>query len=478
VTGFRVATVRTLPACAACALACAVCLPANGQPTAAAPGAPVLTLARAVAQALAANERVLDARDALSEASLGLRVAKATFEPQLVPNVSGSFGHAALASQTVGIGLTQRFTTGTEVRGSTSATSLRNQLGAYYLVDTTLIVSQPLLRGFGREEVLQPVTTAQRKVADAERQRLLTEREVALDVASTYYGIVAEDAMGDAARKSLERARALVAASEAKLKAGLVSQLDVLRGRQLLTQAEADAVGAEALCEDARDRLRALMHADAQFVFGVEPAAPGVVAAVRLDDAVATALTHRPELARAADAVVASSLAVRLAADGLRPQFDLGVALTRQATGPTLSSSFRSGDTNLGAYANFSMPLVRTRERADRERALLDRERRLREQAALQTAIAQEVRAAVRRQERAARVLELAGAASDLAGKESEVARFRYQRGLSNNLDVVNAEANLLAAESRRIAASTELAIASLALRLAMGTLDPRQDFR
>jgi outer membrane protein TolC len=52
----------------------------------------------------------------------------------------------------------------------------------------------------------------------------------------------------------------------------------------------------------------------------------------------------------------------------------------------------------------------------------------------------------------------------------------RYQNGLSNNLDVVTAEAGLLQAESRRIQALADSAVAGLRLRAVLGILDPRAD--
>ena len=57
-----------------------------------------------------------------------------------------------------------------------------------------------------------------------------------------------------------------------------------------------------------------------------------------------------------------------------------------------------------------------------------------------------------------------------------EVAQLRYERGLSNNLDVVTAESNLLAAESRRIQALADAAVARLRLRAMLGVLNPRTD--
>lgn len=56
------------------------------------------------------------------------------------------------------------------------------------------------------------------------------------------------------------------------------------------------------------------------------------------------------------------------------------------------------------------------------------------------------------------------------------MARLRYERGLSNNLDVITAETGLLAAETRRIQALADAALAALRLRAVVGIFDPRSD--
>ena len=76
------------------------------------------------------------------------------------------------------------------------------------------------------------------------------------------------------------------------------------------------------------------------------------------------------------------------------------------------------------------------------------------------------------------RTQEQADTAVAFAGEEAELASLRYQRGLSNNLDVVTAEGNLLAARARRLSALAELAVSSLRLKSAMGTLDLAAEFR
>src|SRR5687768_9774953 len=60
--------------------------------------APALTIANAVEEALANNPRALNQRDAGTQADLGVRLARNTFSPKVVPNVAGSFGQTNVAN--------------------------------------------------------------------------------------------------------------------------------------------------------------------------------------------------------------------------------------------------------------------------------------------------------------------------------------------------------------------------------------------
>jgi outer membrane protein TolC len=124
------------------------------------------------------------------------------------------------------------------------------------------------------------------------------------------------------------------------------------------------------------------------------------------------------------------------------------------------------------------MPVDRTPQLIDYQNALIDRDRRRRDIATMQRQIADDVKRAVRERDRLVRSLTAAETSVAIGRQEVEVAQLRYERGLSNNLDVVAAETNLLAAESRRIQALADSVVARLNLRAILGTLDPRQDIR
>jgi outer membrane protein len=455
-----------------------------GTVTLSAQAPPVLTLSRAVDEALLKNDRIINQHDTTEQASLGVRLARNGFQPKVIPNVLGSFGQTDVNNQTYRVDVTQRFVTGTEVRTSigTSTAQIPSVAGDpsgdihFYNADTTVMFSQPLLRGFGPAIARRPLTSAELRRADAGRQQTLTEQQVAVEVASAYYRLVAQQTFVEVAKKSVDRATKLREASEAKLAAGLVSQLDVLRAQQLVSQSEIQLFDAESAAEDARDRLAFLMGREPEERFEVETGIPASVAPVDVDEAVSLALANRLDLKSALAGGTDADRHVSFARNQLLPQVDVNFALTRRETADSFARSFGLDRFQFATFVAISLPVDRTPQLIEYQNALIDRDRRKREIATLQRRIADDVKRAVRERDRLLRSLAAAETSVEIGRQEVEVARFRYERGLSNNLDVVTAEANLLGAESRRISVLADAAVSRLGLRALLGVLDPRKD--
>jgi outer membrane protein TolC len=446
----------------------------------------VLTLSTAVAEALEHNDRIVNQRDLVEQADLGVRLAQNAFRPKIVPNVVGSFGQTDVSNQTYRLDLTQRFVTGTEMRMGvgTSTSQIPPVPGSlaqddirFYNADTTLTLSQPLLRGFGAMVTRRSLTSAELRRADALRQRTIDEQQIAVEVARQYYRVVGQQALVAIARQSLERSRKLLEASQAKLEAGLVSQLDVFRAQQLVAQGEMQLSDAESGVEDAQDQLRLVLGRDPESALEVAADIPDVAEPpMTTEEAVRVALSRRLDLESAAAGMQESAQAIAFSRNQLRPQFDMSLALTRRETAESLPDSFGLDGFRLATFFTISMPVDRTPQVVEYQNALIDRDRRRRELDALQKRIAADVRRALRETTRMTERLRVSEASLEVSRKEVEVAQFRYERGLSNNLDVVTAEGSLLTAETRRIAALAELALSRLSLRATLGILDARKD--
>jgi outer membrane protein len=445
---------------------------------------PTLTLSQAVREALGKNDRLLNQHDTIEQAALGVRLARNTFTPKVVPNVLGSFGKTDINSQNYRVDVLQKFMTGTEVRAGvgTSTAQIPGVPGLpetdihFYNADTTVSLSQPLLRGFGPAVARRSLTTAELRREDAGRQQTVAEQQVAVDVASAYYRVVAQRTLVDVAKQSVERSRKLRDASEAKLDAGLVSQLDVLRSQQLVSQAEIQLFDAQSAEEDARDRLLYLVGRDAGEPFDVETEIPRSDEPIDVDDAIGAAVDSRLDLKSLVASGADADRQVSYARNQLLPQVDVNLALTRRETAGSFRSSFGLDRFQFVTFFTVAMPVDRTPQIIDYQNALIDRDRRRREVTQLQRRIADDVKRAVRERDRLVRSLAAAESSVQIGRKEVEVAQLRYERGLSNNLDVVTAESGLLAAEARRITALADSAVAKLSLRAMLGILDPRKD--
>ncbi len=422
---------------------------------------------------------MLAARENIDQARLDRDVAASAFATRIIPNVLGSFGQSDVRNQTYGIGASRRFVTGTEVRMDIGASTFRNQLGNFYAADTTLLLRQPLLRGFGPAAGRRTMERADHRRASAYRQRGFVEEQLAMEVAGVYYRLVIQDELRTTARTALDNARGLLAASEARLRANLVSRLDVFRAQQLVADAEGRLFDVEDAAEDLKDQMRVLLSRDADYDFevadGIEMASEPAPAP---EAAVATALAHRIELREADAAVEEAEREVRDARRQLLPQFDVSVALTRRETADGLRDAFGLDRFEPVTFFSVSTPLDRTAETAAVQTAVVVRDRQIRARDQLRRRIASEARRAIRLQRRLARRLAATDVRVALAEQERALAALRFERGLSNNLDVVNAQTNVLNATTQRLAVLADLAVARLALRAALGTLDVRRDVR
>lgn len=447
--------------------------------------APLLTLEQAVNEALGRNDRLVNQADTTAQADLGLRLARNTFKPKVTPNIFGSFGRTDISSQTYRVDVSQKLITGTDLRLSVGTASSQipsqSRLSSddllFYNADTTLSLTQPLLRGFGTSVARRSLTSAELRRADADRQQAMAEQQVAVDVAAAYYRLVAQQSFVDVARQSLERARRLRDASEAKLDAGLVSQLDVLRSQQLVAQAEIQFFDTQAGVEEARDRLSTLMGRPATDPFDVRGDIPRPgTEPIDVAHATTLALGNRLDLkARVASRDDAENQ-IRFAKNQLLPQVDVNLALTRRETADSFRASFALDGYQFATFFTIAMPVDRTAQQVEYQSALLDRDRRRREVATLERQIADDVKQALRERDRLLRGVVSAETSVAISRREVEVAQLRYQTGLSNNLDVVTAESGLLAAEGRRIQALADSAVARLRLRALLGVFNPRTD--
>ena len=440
-------------------------------------GAPTMTLAAAVRLALRQNFALLDSGDAVVSSRWGEKAARGAFFPQLTPLFAKAQG-----TSTFGLDLSQKVPWSGGTLTATGRYLTQPQADAPYArqTDLRLLLSQPLLRGFGPNATFFELTNSKRLVQGQERNLELARQRLAVTVAAAFYAVIAQRQLLQVARQSLDRTETLLRASDARLKVGMASKLDVFRAELQAAQARESMVSAEAGLQAALEQFRG--------VLALPPSNPVEPEAVALPDAqgdaepptqllVREALQERLDLAEVRDTVGDARRAASLARQNLLPQIDLNVGVTQTGYGGSFGDAWNAGDRRTEVFLSGSYPLAQPTQRAtsavaqiqvgSRERAVQQKEQE----------VEQEVRASLRELERIRKSVELQRQALEVAVQQRRLAVLRYQRGLASNFDVVDAEGSLVVARSALVGLLASYAVARLDLQRVIGTLDVDAEF-
>jgi outer membrane protein len=443
-----------------------------------APGAPTLTLDAAVRIALERNFALLNSADSVQSARYRESAARGQFYPQVIPR----YQHGPTGSA-FGLDVSQRVPwSGATVTATGLLTSLASETLSPFpkSTDVRLVVSQPLLRGFGPNTTFYDLRNSERSRIGQQRTYEVNRQRLAVQVAAAFYDVVAQRELVGVARQSLKRSDSLRRASEARLQVGMVSKLDVFRTELQSSQTEDSMVRSEAALRNALEQFR--------FLLAVPPDDPVEPAGIVLPEALApesepveelvrTAIDNRLELKETQDQVQDARRTASLAKQNLLPQLDLGVGVSQLGTGPTFGDAWRVGDTRVDFFVATSYPVERSTDRAAKAVADLDvaaRERAVRQR---ELEIDSEVRLLARELARTRKSVELQKQAVEVAAQQRRLADLRYQRGLASNFDVVDAEGSLLQARSALVSLLASYQVALLDLKRAAGTLDVEREF-
>jgi outer membrane protein TolC len=441
-----------------------------------------LTLREAIAEALQRSPDLQPAHDAVTAAEIGRRQAASQFNLKVTPSFSTG-STAGLDRRQVAVTVTQELRTGTRVTVEADSTSAGSIRETGYAVS----FSQPLLRGFGATAT-HGLTLSKRAMESSERSLADASQQMVVTVAEAYFAVLRQERLAQATAHSRDRALKLREASEKRAAVGLATKLDVLRAELLASQAEAAlAVQVEAL-EASRDRLKVLLGRPLDDPLPVAAEAPdaGPVASLPgfeapdgpIDELVAQALAARLDARESRDRIEDARRDTRIARWDLLPPVNLQVGYAGR--GPGLLAGAVATPAAGGWHVGLTLThaLDRTTQEAALARASLGE--RAARRAANDTAqrIAADVRRAHRAWTRSAGTLGIHRQAVDVAERQLRLAELRYERGLADNFDVVDAENNLFSAQSALIGAEVERALAGLHLRRAMGTIDPAEYLR
>ncbi len=437
----------------------------------------ILDLPQALAISVRSNRDYTFEREELFLSALSLRQSDHDFSPQVASSLAYVFTNPNGSSDDQNIDLDFSVTQALPYGGSASIalnSSGFDQTGLDFGYDSaaSVSISQPLLRGFGREVTYEPLVQAERSLVYAIRAFELFREDFSVDVARRFYDLVGQKQTIENEYNNLESSEFAYNQADALFKVGRTKELDALRARREVLNARNRVLTAEENYQLALDRFRIFLGLSEHEPIDVEAAPPPFVAThFELDSAIAAALENRLDLRTRRDRLEDVERNLRISRNGLLP--DLDVSLN---SGALISN----GDDIFGSHfvhdsydvrMTLELPLDRVDERASYRRAQisLDRERRALDQ--FEDSLVVEIQSTFRELERRLQSLQIQETIIGDETKRLRIAELRFERGEVSNRDVVEANLSLLDAQNTLIDEKVNYEISRLQLLRNLGIL-------
>ena len=431
-----------------------------------------LSLDEAIHLALTQNAQLQSSHDSVTSANISLENAKSQFNIRLRPDMSGLLQSGDTAEQRYGVQMSKKFAIGGEL-GWQAATRIDKSSTDSYRTELTLNYTQPLLKGRGTLANTAELTAAERQTRSQYRALLMAQQQLLMNVATAYYGISRDQFLLDANYRAVERARLLLQAAEAKLKVGMASKMDVFRAELQVLTAENGLVDAEESLQNTRQHLNILMGIDVSSEFTLTtPLTYESVDMIDQEALIRHALESRLEMQNAYDNLREAEERMRVARQDQYPPLNLSLHYTLSGQGNGFQESLDLDDADWGVGVNTSFDFNFTRQQGAYQQAQLTYNAAVRAIEAKEQNILLEVLRAINSVRQAQARIGLQEQSVVQAEKQLELAELRYKKGLSDNLDVIDAEEAVLKAKTGYYSVVVQHILAKLTLKHATGALD------
>jgi len=429
-----------------------------------------LSLEGALKVALEHNLRLQIFALEVDAGSQEIRAAKAKFHPSVAAEGGGSGSTTARDveededrnSQRVEGFIQQEVPTGGQVRVGAGYRRNFSNLNAEdpindpnierttELAGLAIELRQPLLKGgrtyVARREILFAGYDDEINRAELNKQVL----SVTAETKAAYYNVVRARRQVEVIEKALKRDDELVSASRALFDAGRVSKVDVLSADISLSNNKARLASTHAQHETAQNGLRSVLGLPVNVEIEIlDRTIPFHPVRIELDQWIRTALDNRPEIMRLRTELEKSELATRVSKNARLPTLDV-------EGGYDQGADWKSYNWNAGL--TFRYQLGNVGGKSQYKQARLQNVKLNHELARKKRDVELEVREIEIRLRESVQRLKNITIGVQSARSKGEIARGRFEMGLASNLDITNADEELVQAESALLEALVDYA--------------------
>ncbi|MFN0006403.1 MAG: TolC family protein [Planctomycetota bacterium] len=438
-------------------------------------GVEILSLAASLELAIAGNRDHITRKEGLYLNALSLTSTRRTYSPILAAALTYIFAGSDTGQEThtpsLGMSLSKLLPTGGSV-SMAAATGFTTLGEDEFSSSASIRLTQPLLRGAGREVAYEALTQGERNLVYAIRDYELYREDFSIDVARRFYDLVQQRQATENQRRNLEGFVFGRKQAEALYSVGRTSELETLRARRSELTSQNSLIEAEESYHLALDQFRIFLGLPEDRRIEVAPEEP-VFVEVNWDvaSAVEVARSNRLDLLNRKEQLEDAQRSVRIARNGLLPDLDLTLDYSRSGAA---DPAFTHQDLNDGSYSaalTLGLPIDRVAERNAYRSSQIGLAQALRSYAEFHDGLEVGVRSTFRELERRKKSLEIQAQLIADQERNAKIAQLRFEQGNFSNRDVVEAQQALLEARNALISEKVDYEIARLRLLKDLGIL-------
>ncbi len=408
-----------------------------------------VTLVDAVMRALAANPSIHSAKASADAAESGRKSARGAFGPTLTT----SYGYSR-----------------TRQNIEPATTSRYPDHGTF---TWNVIINQNIFTGFNL------LSTYQKAALQAESRELnlrLTQLNITASVQQAFLSYLQAVDNVRSQRDSLTRLREQLDITRASFDVGLRPYLDVLQAEVDVSRAESLLITAENQRETYKAQLNTLLGASVTDNIDYVGELRHVPFRLGLENCLERAYHDRPDLGIAAKAVAMAAKDVKIAQSGYYPQISGYYAVTNSGDTAALKHEFKDGYRSttweVGIQGTWTIFEWGRTFYADQQARFIESQMRA-DESSLKLNVGYDVKSKLLAVRDAEKIIAVAQKGMIQAQEAYKQAQARYRAQVGTNFDVLDASANLTAAETALTAAKAGYLTALSALYVSMGELRP-----
>jgi outer membrane protein TolC len=439
-----------------------------------------LSLAEAVAIATARNRDYQEQKENLYLSALDLTLFRHNFAQKWFGSIDAAYGRTEAdesisvsgGNDNKAVGFSQLLADGTQISTSIAADWLRyltgdprESLGSVLSAS----INKPLLRGAGKEVVMENLTQAERNVLYQIRNFSRYRKTFVVSIVSDYYRVLqALDSVKNAQSNYNSLMLAYDQAKDNAL-AGRLAQLEADQTEQRMLQARDNLAGTERSYQQALDNFKIRLAVATNAPLQLDPNALQALSVMEvvepqfdIEDAIKTALSLRLDLATIKDQVDDARRKIKVSENALQADLNLVASASVDSTSPRQAGRLRFQDGSYSIGAQLDLPFDRKSERNNYRESLITLMQKNRGYENAIDNVMLDVRNNYRSLLEAAQRYQIQKKSLELAQERVNSTSLLFQAGRAQARDLLDSQDSLLSAQNSTTSTLVDYNIAKL----------------